>query len=187
MLHIRRNAHARVAHVQSHLHAALAIAGHGLGTAVQLDLALRGELDGIAQQVDQDLRQSVAIALDPSRHIRVHAQDVAQGFRFCPALEQLECGVQGFVQVEGLLHHLKSTGLHLGVVQQVVDDGQQVLARFLDVLHFGAHLGVQFLVMLDQVGQTQNGVHRGAQLVADRSHEQVFLLLHMLQFFGQLA
>ena len=78
--------------------------------------------------------------------------------------------VQDLFQAEGDLFELQPVGLDLGQVEDVVDESQQGLARILDlveiILLFRRQLGLQ-----GQVGQADDRVHGGADLVAHVGQE----------------
>jgi hypothetical protein len=78
-------------------------------------------------------------------------------------------GDQGIAR-EVHLFELELAGLDLGQVQDVVDDLQQVVGGHVDALQAVA-LARVLEVALDQVGQADDGVHRGADLVAHVGQE----------------
>src|SRR5262249_7150550 len=75
--------------------------------------------------------------------------------------------------VEGLQKQLQLARLNLGQVEYVVDEGEQVLGRPVDLLQVRAELPhVQVChLLLDQLGVQDNGVQGCAQLVADVGQE----------------
>ena len=134
------------------------------------DLALLGELDGIVRVVDQDLPQAQRVAHHALRKTGV---DVKQ------QLQPLGCGLLGN-QVGHVLQHLverevdrldvELAGLDLGVVQDVVDDAQQVLAGRMGLLDIVALTRIQ-VGLQQQVGHAHDGVHRRADLMAHVGQE----------------
>ena len=68
-------------------------------------------------------------------------------------------------QGEGLAVDADLPGLGLGEIQDVVDDTQQCLARFANVLHHHGLAGGQRLPV-QQLGQSEDGVHGRADFVA---------------------
>src|SRR5205823_11162715 len=103
--------HARTEGVQSH--------------RLDDDLAGVGELDRVADQVEQDLAQSPWVADDSYRHVGLDVEDeldalVRRGLR--EQLDRLLGDVFG-AEVDGL--HADAAGLDLGEVEDVVDDLEQ--------------------------------------------------------------
>ena len=135
-------------------------------------LALLGELDGVADQVEQHLAQPAGVADQGVGHVRLHVVDQLQPLPVGPHGQ----GPQGVAdrrsQREIGQVQLELAGLDLGEVEQVVDDAQQVVGGGLDrfqalplVLGQGRVEG--------QLGHAEDGVHGGADLVADVGQELV--------------
>jgi hypothetical protein len=125
----------------------------------QHDLALLGEFDRVAEQVDQDLAQAGHIAFDAGRHVVVHdVGDVESFFDGAPG-RQVQRGFDAFAQVEGLEFHVHPARLDLAEVEDVVDDGEQGVARVADgfgvVALFIVELGIH-----EQAAHTDDRVHR---------------------------
>ena len=136
----------------------------------ELDLALRGELDGVADEIHHHLPQPGGVAED---HL---------GHRFVDRFRQrdpLGCGlrreqdggvVQAVAEVEGMDFQLELAGLDLGKIEDVVDEHKERVAALLDRLGVvalgGGKLGVEH-----QVGEADDAVHGRAQLVADHGQE----------------
>ena len=98
----------------------------------QHDLAALRELDGIVDEIDHDLPQSMVVAHDPSGHV---VMDMAGQFQ--PLLvgadgERFHRVAQAFPQVELLALQHELLGLDLGEVEDVVDHAEQGLARIAD-------------------------------------------------------
>ncbi len=81
-----------------------------LVVAVHADESFAGELDRIAQQVDQDLRESVGISQYPPRNILALLEGVADRFGVGTWLQDGESGSQRVVQVKRLMHDAQCTG-----------------------------------------------------------------------------
>ena len=94
----------------------------------QQHMALFGELDGIAQQVEHDLAQAQRVGAHPVglAHVQVAVQ--VQAFVMGRFGQQGAAVFQGVQQGKGLLIELKLAGLELAEVQDVVDDAHQVFA-----------------------------------------------------------
>ena len=91
-------------------------------------LARFGELDRVAQQVDQDLSQPRDVADDGRRYVGGHLVGQLQPFLGSLDAQQVQRRFHALAQVEGLPFQLKLAGLDLGEVQDVVDDGEQGVA-----------------------------------------------------------
>lgn len=90
-----------------------------------VNLALFGELDGIARQVDQDLPDAARVSPDQGRDIRMDQKGEFQALVIRPHGQHvghiLDSGSQ--IEVEDLQFEL--SGLDLGEVQDIVDQAQQ--------------------------------------------------------------
>ena len=152
--------------------------GAGLGTLprrlvqadVDHDFAVAGKLDGVADQVAEDLADADGVAVDGFRHVGRDAATQFQVLAVRPLGEQLDDVLDGLVQVEVQAFQLETPGLDLGKVQDVVDDGQQGLAG---TVHGGRKpaLGVGQVGVEQQLGHAQHPVHGGADLVAHVGEE----------------
>ncbi len=163
---LRVHANATVLHPQVQLAGAIAWAPLG----PQQHMALIGEFDGVAQQVEHDLAQS--------QRVRSHAI----GFAHIQVAVQMQALVmgrfgqqgatvfQGVQQGKGLLIELKLAGLELAEVQDVVDDAHQVFAR---AAHQARPFGLLFCQARSgqQVASAQDAIHGGADFVADVGDE----------------
>ena len=103
---------------------------------LETDLAVLGELGGVGEQVEQHLAHA--------RHVRVHAVDVRRAVHLQDVLVLLDEGMDGgldvvhqVAHVEGLEVQLHLAGLDLRQVEDVVDEGEEVLARGVDLLQVG--------------------------------------------------
>ena len=122
---LRVHANATVLHPQVQLGGA--VAGPPLGP--QQHMALFGEFDGVAQQIEHDLAQAQRVGAHPIgfAHIQVAVQ--MQAFVVGRLGQQGAAVFQGVQQGKGLFLELKLAGLELAEVQDVVDDAHQVFAR----------------------------------------------------------
>ena len=134
--------------------------------------ALRGELHGVGQEVQQDLLHLPLVGdhvLEPLVH-GLAERDPVPG---CPLPHQGQGIVQGGGQMEPIELQLEPSGLHLGQVEDVVDQGEEMPARGQDVLQV---LGL-LLVHLPKhpLGQdlreAEDGVQRGPELVGHVGEE----------------
>ena len=135
-------------------------------------LALVGELDGVTHQVEEHLPQPAGVADQGVGHVRLHLVDQLQPLLVGPHGQ----GAQGVPdrrpQGEVGGDQLQLAGLDLGEVEQVVDDAQQAIGRRLDRLQALPLVLVQGRVE-HELGHAEDGVHGGADLVADVGQELV--------------
>ncbi|OFA07223.1 hypothetical protein DUGA2_05550 [Duganella sp. HH101] len=151
----------------------VAVAGHrGLVVALdpQFDVAARGELECVADQVDQDLAQAQRVAQQVGRHVRRRPDHQFQSALRGPPREQVGQLAQGVGQVEGQRLQFQLARFDLGEVQHVVDDLQQALAGAADLAEVVQRLRRQ-VQMRAQACEAEDGVHRRADFVADVGQE----------------
>jgi hypothetical protein len=140
--------------------------GHGL----ECHPASGRELDGVADQVDEDLAQLHLVAHDPMRQGGGGEHQVE-----APVAGPLPERGLGLRQepggIEGGKPQGHAPGLDLGHIQDVVDEGQEVITVSLDDGQALA-LGVFQLGIAGQdLGEAQDGVHGGADFVAHAGQE----------------
>ena len=142
--------------------------------AVGLDahdhLAPVGELDRVADQVDQHLAQPARVADQGVGHVRLDVPGQLQPLAVGPQGQGPQGVAQRVRKREVGRVQLQLAGLDLGEVEDVVDDGQQGLGRRLD------HVQVLPLVLgqrrvEDQVGHAEDAVHGRADLMAHVGQE----------------
>jgi hypothetical protein len=92
-----------------------------------------GELHGVRQEVHQDLLH-LPLVRDDVADLRVDMLSERDPVPGCPLPDQGQGIVEGGRQVEPLELQLQPAGLHLGQVEDVVDQGEQMPARGQDVL-----------------------------------------------------
>ncbi|MNZ89026.1 hypothetical protein D3C78_1079290 [compost metagenome] len=160
------DADAGVAH--GHAHAvveALAIELHAAFGAVVLD--------GVGDQVDQHLLEAGVVGLQP---------DVAAGVLGELQVDAVLLGdrhqggagvLEHVAQADALDRQVDVPGLDARQVEHLVDQREQVVAAAVDLLDLALLALVQrmFLAALQQLGEAEDGVERGTQLVAHRGEE----------------
>ena len=143
------------------------------------DGALTGVLDRVAQQVDEDLLDAHLVpaehAGDGGVHVELELQALLLGLDPYHVDDLREEGPGLIGDVDAL--HL--SGLDLGDVQDVVDEGQQQLAGPLDIPGVLRHLLGDVLPQDDLV-EADDGVDRGADLVAHAGEEVVLRPVQLL-------
>ncbi len=178
---LRRDADAGVAHREGQ-HAAIA------RLDAQGDRALLGELEGVGQQVLEDLLQALAVGEQGGRQVVGQFDAEAQGLLHGLWKEQALHAIDQPREDGQFRVHLELAGFHLGNVENVVDQGQQVVASRID----GAgelHLllaQVAGRVVRQQLGQDQRTVQRRAQLVGHVGEELGLVAAGTLQLVGAL-
>ena len=138
---------------------------------------LRGELDGVADHVEQHLLEPQLVGRDVRRRVRgVEAQldPVLAG----PLTHEGEHAVDGVDGREGGDLQLHPAGLDLRQVEHVVEEGEQVPTGIQDVLHV---VGLTLVELTEHpleqhLGEADHRVERGAQLVR-HAREEVGLVL----------
>jgi hypothetical protein len=113
-------------HVQRHFAASLR-----LRQDLHHDLAAHRELDGIADQVDQDLAQTRGVAQQGVRHIVGDMAGELEPFLAGPEAEGLHRVVQRVAQAELDRFEVQLARLDLGEVEDVIEQGQQGARRAL--------------------------------------------------------
>ena len=93
--------------------------------------------------------------------------------------DEVQRRLDAFAQIERLRLDVHAPGLDLREVEDVVDDGQQRIARFADGGHVVVLLGVE-LGVEQQPAHADHGVHRRADLVAHRRQERALGLVRRL-------
>jgi hypothetical protein len=134
------------------------------------DLALLGELHGVAAEVEQDLPEAQAVSDQQPRQGRVDVEHQFQVLAGHSLAELAGDVVEDLVEVEFPLLDGELAGFDLRVVEDVVDDAQQVLSGPLRLLQVVAlHPGEFGLER--EMGHADDRVHRRADLVAHVGEE----------------
>ncbi len=94
----------------------------------QHDLARLGELDRVAEQVEQDLAQPRHVADDGRRHLALEHVGEVEVLLGRARADQVERRLDAVAQVERLRLDVHPPGLDLREVEDVVDDRQQRVA-----------------------------------------------------------
>ena len=143
-----------------------------------------GELDGVADQIEQHLRQAAFVAAaagQVGRHIGLECELLVERQRLDRVVDRLGHVLQRIIgEVEREL-----AGLDLGKVEHGVDQAEQMPAVALDPFEHGLHLVRRLAIdaVRDQLGVAQDGVERRAQLVAHVGEELRLVLARL----GKLA
>ena len=132
--------------------------------------ATGAELDGIAQQVEQD--GAGVLRIGPQGQggtVDQHIDVVGQGLAF----EFVADVAQQHRQLDALRAQVQRAALQPGVLQGLVEQAQQLLPCGVDVTNLAAlGLGQQTVhAHVQQLGEAQDGVERGAHAVAHAREE----------------
>ena len=109
----------------------------------QADVATFGELDGVAEQVQQDLAHPHLVATDRDRPGRVLAAPEFQLALLRHRLHQALHLVEQFAEVKRAQVQFQPPGFDAGQVQRIIDQPQQVAAGLLDRAGIAALYRVQ--------------------------------------------
>ncbi len=141
------------------------------GTDADQHMAPLGELDRIAQQIDQHLLQAQRIAFQRQGNVRTAIQHQFDALLVGLDGAEIERAFEHLGQVEAQLFELGTTGFVARIVEHVVDHPQQGLARVEDLADvaalFAGQPGAQ-----GQAAEADHRIERGADLVAHGRQEQ---------------
>ena len=134
------------------------------------DFTLVRELDGVAQEVGQDLPEPARVADQP---VGDGARDRIGQLDGLPFGQEGDAGhgrVDRVPEVERDFLHLDLLGLDFREVENVVDDRHERIGRRLDRFHVLALVGGE-IGFESQLGHAENAVHRRPDLVAHVGQE----------------
>ena len=132
---------------------------------IEAHRAAIGELDGIRQQVDEDLAQALFIGAHVTRHhagaLMLEGQALGKRLR----AEHVDDLVEKVLQVDFVGIDLQAARLDLGNVEKTVDQAGEMFGGAAD--HADGRLARCWdrVVTLKDLGVTQHGVERRAQFV----------------------
>lgn len=139
-----------------------------------------GELDRVADEVDEDLLHPHRVAQDRSRYVRIdlgYEFDTLLACRRGQELYGLFAGVPG---VEGMFLQSQVVRLDLGEVEDVVDSVEELFAtaadRLDELLLLRGHLGLS-----QKRARANHTVHGGANLMAHGGEERALLAVCLAQ------
>ena len=142
-----------------------------LGNADAHHAAGGGELDSIGKDVQQHLIQPQRVGDDILVH-HIHGVDEQrQPFGTDVGLDDGAYIVHEIRQMHRLFLDLHLAALDAAHVQHIVDEGEQVLAGGGDLFQVVQHLFLIINMGRRQRGEADNGVHRGADVVAHVEQE----------------
>jgi hypothetical protein len=144
----------------------------------QHDAAAIGELDGVAQQVQQHLAQPPLVGMDHRGQVARAIADELQP-RLLLGLDPDDApdDVQEPGELQVHRHDLQPTGLDLGEVEDVVDQRQQVFAALMDGVDARQLAFAERLVPLQDLREAEDAVQRRAQVMAHVGEERALRLV----------
>ena len=128
------------------------------------------ELDGVPDEIRDDLAKAVGVAHQGVRHVGTDVIGQFQSLQLCPRRQQLERRGEAVAQVERDDIDGELAGLDLREVEDVVDDGQQRLGGRLDHVQIVALLGSEVRGERE-LRHANDAVQRRANLVAHVGQE----------------
>ena len=132
----------------------------------ELHAARLRELDGIRDQVDQDLPQPLLVGINHERQHGRPLEDEIDALGGRLQAEHADQLIEEFAQADLVAGQIKPACLDLGDVQDAVDQPRQMVGAAPDHAHLVAWFGVQGRVLLQQLRVAGDRVERRAQFVA---------------------
>lgn len=134
---------------------------------MEIHLPLAGVLDGVRKQVDEDLPQPFLVRDHRGRQRVVDMAIKANAFGLRLGAEHLHHLFDQLRQPHVIAIDVEPAGLDLGDIQQSLDQVGEVFAVALDDAERVVVLFGDLLLLVEQLGVTENGLQGGAQLVAE--------------------
>src|SRR6516164_6486281 len=146
------------------------------------DLARIRELNGVADKIDQNLRQAAAISMTR----RQFGSKLELERELLVGRQRLQRAAHGLGDVLNAVigkFENQSAGLDLGQIKHVIDESEQVLAVGFKAFEYAEHLLRRLTVsaVRHQFGIAQDGIERGAQLVAHIGKELRLVLARLFK------
>src|SRR6516164_3679639 len=140
------------------------------------------ELDGVANKIDQHLRQASAVTM-AWWQFRGHLDFEGQLFVSRQRLQRAANGLGNVLNAVIRKFEFELTGLDLRQIKHVIDESEQVLAVGLKSFEYSKHLLRRLTVsaVRHQFGVAQDGVERGAQLMAHIRQELRLVLARLFK------
>ena len=141
------------------------VRGGGFGLNSQRNFASICELDGVPNQVGQDLTQTARISEHGLRCFRRGLTQKLESLFIGPEGERFQGRLHALTQVEWRLFQIDFAGLDLREVENVVDDVQQGFSGQLDRLQVLSLLARQVRLQRE-IGHSDDAVQRSADFMA---------------------
>ena len=130
----------------------------GVRLYAQQHLPLVGELQRVAQKIDQDLHQAMTVGAGPFGHVGVYLTAVSQVHAFDPRRKQIKGVLYRVTQSESFGVRSETPGQELRVVQHIIDDRHQVIGRLARVLQNFKRAGIMRHPLDQQTVEAQNRI-----------------------------
>jgi hypothetical protein len=130
------------------------------------DLALIGELEGVDDEVGQDLAKTARVPAESVGHISFNEGYQFDVFGLGAVGEDFDGGIERVAQVKIEVFEVEFTGFEFGEVEDIVDDGEQGFRAGLDGIHVALLFAIQGGV-LEEGGHADDPVERRADFMAD--------------------
>lgn len=165
-----RDADARVRHGEAQ---GARLAGLGVVRDADGDFPAVGKFNGVADEVHDDLPQTLGVPDQFDRHIRRGGDEEFEPFFLRPERHKFRGLVQHFMEVEADLLEVDVSRFDFGEVENVVDQIEEVGARPPQDTEMLLLLGQQG-AFREEVRHADDGVHRGSDFVAHGGEEFAF-------------
>ncbi len=130
----------------------------------QRDFATFGELDGVADQVQKNLPQAHDVPRQAGGDFGREIVNKRQAFLVCAQVHEAHRALENLREVEVRLLQNQLIRLHLGEIQDVVDEQQQAVPGLLEDLGIRALVGSQWR-LLQEIGHADDRIQRCSDLV----------------------
>ena len=129
-----------------------------------VDIAVVGEFNRVADQVSNYLLETQRVANDIVRHVVAHADGQFQPFIVRRVREQRDHFIKRGTQRERNAFQQQFPGLKFREIQHVINDAEQIICRTLDGIEVIA-LGWREVGFQRQAGKANHAIQRRAQLM----------------------
>ena len=138
---------------------------------MELHFADAGELDGVADEVDEDLSEFAFVAVDAERGFGGEFEAEGEALLGAEGAEGgLDAGCElAEVEIGGVMFH--AAGLDFGEVEDFIDETEDVLAAGLDAESGVELVGGEGGVSAHELGVAEDGVERGADFMTHAGQE----------------
>ncbi|KFB67338.1 MAG: hypothetical protein CAPSK01_003256 [Candidatus Accumulibacter vicinus] len=155
-----------------------------LGAQHEPHRPLIGELDGVRQQVGQDLGQQATVTADDRRRCGFDLDGESDRLLCRERLEQAAQVKEDLGDREVLDQHLDLAGLDLRQVEDVVDQRQELVAALVDDARRLDFIVIEVTgrILGQMPGQDQNAVQRCAQFMRHVGQELRFVTVGLREF-----
>ncbi len=167
-LSMQRNANARIGYLNAHPSLIAVVRPHEDRHIPRL-----GEFEGIADQVGQNLTESVWIAVDHVPRFRRNGHAQRQSLFSSLFVIEPDSFSEHLTETEGDVFQDQAVGFDLGEIQNVIDDVQQAGSR---VVH-GVGVSALFVVQRgrqEEFGHAEDAVHGGSNFMTHVGQELRF-------------